>query len=176
MLRAGLAPRTFRLQPVLGELCVQAARVQDPDQFGQESDAKDDLINNVIAHSVVQSSTTHVNSAQHGTAKPVALYIIITLSISFARRPIRCRETFPCFSFLYSFPGSWVDHVTRFRPPRGYLTWWSCAGTACFHASEPERREFTCIRYRFVDFLASRRLQAFLGPPAPGRTHFRYPP
>eukprot|EP00959_Pyramimonas_sp_CCMP1952_P140716 2944861-Pyramimonas_sp.AAC.1 len=62
MLRAGSAPRTFRLQPALGELCAQATRVQYPDQFGQESDAEDDLIHNAIAHSVGQSGTSHFKS------------------------------------------------------------------------------------------------------------------
>ena len=69
--------------------------------------------------------------------------------------------------------------------PEGYLTWCSRAGSTCFYVSKPprrgiyhwplgaflgpgtERRDFICIRHRFVDFLVSRRLWRSW-PPLPG--------
>ena len=48
-------------------------------------------------------------------------------------------KTCPCSTRLYPFPGSWVHHVTCPGHTGGYLTWWSCAGTVCFHVSTPPR-------------------------------------
>ena len=51
------------------ELCVQATRAYSPNQFGQDSDAKDGLIHNAIARGTVQRDMTHLTSAQHGAAQ-----------------------------------------------------------------------------------------------------------
>eukprot|EP00959_Pyramimonas_sp_CCMP1952_P413505 8664840-Pyramimonas_sp.AAC.1 len=52
----------------------------------------------------------HRSSTRRSTAQPSAQYIKIdTFSIAFARQP--------CLTFLYSFPGSWVDHVFKGLPP-----------------------------------------------------------
>eukprot|EP00959_Pyramimonas_sp_CCMP1952_P013301 280643-Pyramimonas_sp.AAC.1 len=54
----------------------------------------------------------HRNSARRSAAQPMARYIKIdTFSTAIARRPFGCLETLPCLTFLYSFPGSWVEHV-----------------------------------------------------------------
>ena len=65
-------------------------------------------------------------------------------------RPLGYRETFPCFTFLYSFPGSWAEHVDLRASPGvpgpsrapddrmlDISSVW--AGTTCFHVSRPPR-------------------------------------
>ena len=61
------------------------------------------------------SSTRHDASqfitARRITAQHLSRYITIDpSSISSACRLVRCLERFPCFTFLDSFPGSWVNH------------------------------------------------------------------
>ena len=52
------------------------------------SEGKAELIHNAIEHSTVQRGMTHFNSAQYGTAQPLARYItMVTFSIAIARRP-----------------------------------------------------------------------------------------
>ena len=63
-----LVERRARFDCKWPELCGQAARALDPNQFGQNPDAKDGLIRTAITHGAVQHGMTHVTSAQHGTA------------------------------------------------------------------------------------------------------------
>eukprot|EP00959_Pyramimonas_sp_CCMP1952_P224499 4694258-Pyramimonas_sp.AAC.1 len=59
----------------LGQLlCAQAARASDPDQFGQDSDAKEDSIHTAIEHN---RGMAHRNSVRCGTAQPLSRYIKI---------------------------------------------------------------------------------------------------
>eukprot|EP00959_Pyramimonas_sp_CCMP1952_P374331 7839621-Pyramimonas_sp.AAC.1 len=54
-------PGMFSCRSALGQLlCAQAARAYDPDQFGQDSDAKEDSIQNAIGRNL---GIAHRNSA-----------------------------------------------------------------------------------------------------------------
>ena len=78
---AARPPGMSPCQLALGQLlCVQAARAQDPDQFGQDSDAKEDSIHDAIEHN---RGITHRNSARCSTGQPSARYIKFdTISIA----------------------------------------------------------------------------------------------
>eukprot|EP00959_Pyramimonas_sp_CCMP1952_P326426 6832947-Pyramimonas_sp.AAC.1 len=57
-------------QSALGQLlCARAARAQDPDQFGQDTDAKKDSIHNAIEHNRGMAPR---KSARRSTAQPSA--------------------------------------------------------------------------------------------------------
>eukprot|EP00959_Pyramimonas_sp_CCMP1952_P045316 946588-Pyramimonas_sp.AAC.1 len=57
-------------QVALGQLlCARAARASVSDQFGQDSDTKEDSIHYAIRHNL---GTTHCNSARRSTAQPSA--------------------------------------------------------------------------------------------------------
>eukprot|EP00959_Pyramimonas_sp_CCMP1952_P409618 8584672-Pyramimonas_sp.AAC.1 len=68
-------------QLVLGQLrCAQAARAHDPDQFVQDSDAKEESIHNAVEHT---RGMAHNNSTRLSTAQASARYIKIgTFSIA----------------------------------------------------------------------------------------------
>ena len=86
---AARPPGMSPCQLALGQLlCVQEARASDPDQFGQDSDAKEDSIHEAIEHN---RGMAHRNSARCSTAQPSAGYIKIdAFRIACARHPTRC--------------------------------------------------------------------------------------
>ena len=88
-------PQSIRLQ----EPCVQAARAEDPKQFGQESGTKGDLISTVITsaqHISTQHGAFHTITALHSTAPDMAHQHRYFEHCSFLSPKSVVMDTLPC--------------------------------------------------------------------------------
>ena len=114
----GLATLTFRLQLARAMRSGSSSSRSKSVRAGVGRQRRLDPQCNSARHSSTRHDTFELSAArhsttQHSTARGTVHHDRYLEHCNFPSPKFGVLETFPCFTFLHPFPGSWVDHVVK---------------------------------------------------------------